>query len=75
MCGFVDIFEFLDADLRVNLFSRQQSVPEHLLDVADIRAVLQHQCRHGMPEDMRRAFLADFGSLDATGHQLAFFRL
>ena len=71
MCGFMDILELLAADLCVNLSSRQQAVAEHLLDIADVRAVLQHQRRHGMPEDMRRSVLADFGSLDVTGHQLA----
>ena len=52
MCGFVNILEFLDAHLRVDLSGGQQGMSGHLLDVADVRAVLQHQRRHGVPEKL-----------------------
>jgi hypothetical protein len=34
-------------------------MPEHRLDEADVRAVLQHQRRHGMAEQVARAACCD----------------
>ena len=54
MRGFMDILELLDADLCVNLSSRQQGVAEHLLDIADVRTVLQHQRGQAPPHTLLR---------------------
>jgi hypothetical protein len=45
-------------------------VPEHLLDVADIRPVLQHQRGHGVAEDVAGSGLAQIGGLDIAPDQL-----
>jgi hypothetical protein len=36
-------------------------VSEHGLDKTDIRAVLQHQCGHGVAEQVAASALADVG--------------
>lgn len=44
--------EARDRDLRVDLRARQLRVPQHGLDVPDIGAALEHQCRHRVPQQV-----------------------
>ena len=54
----------------VNLGGFEFGVPEHLLDEADVRAVLQHERRAGVAEQMASAALAQVGRLHVPAHQL-----
>ena len=48
----VDFDELLDVDACVNLGGIQPGVAEHLLDVTQIRAFLQHQGGHRVPKQV-----------------------
>src|SRR5882724_1115550 len=45
--------------MRINLRSVEPHVAQHRLDVANVGAPFEHQCRHGMAEDVTRSTLAD----------------
>ena len=52
MCLRMDLFELSDRYLGVDLSGGKISMPQHLLDKADIGAMLQHQGRHSMAEQV-----------------------
>ena len=62
--------ELQDRHAGVDFGGREVGMPEERLDVADVGAVLQHQSRHGVAEDMTRAALADVRLLDAGPRDL-----
>ena len=70
MRGGVDVLEFADRDLRVNLRGGQVGVAQHGLDEADVGPVLQHQGRHRVAEQVAGAGLADASTVDVVAHQL-----
>src|SRR5690349_13283770 len=41
---------------------------KHLLNEADVRAILEHQCGHGVTKEMTRTFLPDARLLDVVVH-------
>ena len=55
----VDLLKLADRHLRVDLRRLQIGVAEHRLNEADIGAAFEHQRRHGVPEHVARAALAD----------------
>ncbi len=57
--------------MRVDLRGLQVRVPQHLLDKADVRAVVQHQRRHRVTEQVTRSGFAHIGLLDVFGYQAA----
>ena len=59
MRGRVNLLQQIDRDPRVQLRGRELGVPEHLLDHADVGAVLQHQRGHRVAEQVAAAHLAD----------------
>src|SRR6266516_4863814 len=67
----VDPLQLPDRDLCVDLSRLQVRVPQHLLDVADVGAVLQHQCGHRVPEHVAGAALADLRGIHMLAHQVA----
>jgi len=44
----VDLFEGLVANLGIDLGGTQVAVAQHFLDMADIRAIIQHVGSHGV---------------------------
>ena len=50
----MDFLKSLDADVGVDLSGVESGVAQHLLDVADVRAVLMHVGGAGMAKQMRR---------------------
>ena len=50
--GGVDLLQRTDSDLRIDLRRFDVLVAEHLLDEADVRAVLVHQRCHRVAEEM-----------------------
>ena len=73
LCGMrerVHLLQFEDRDLRVDLGRVEPRVTEHLLDEADVGAVLQHERRHGVAEQMAGARLADPRRVDDAAHEL-----
>jgi len=69
MCGCVDLFQHADRNMRVNLCGVEPHVAEHGLNVTDIRAALEHQCRHSMAEDVTRPALADPSGFHVSASQ------
>lgn len=57
--GLVDLLQLADRNMCVDLCGVEPHVAEHGLNVADVRASFDHQCRHRMAEDVARAVLAD----------------
>ncbi len=65
----MNLFQFADADLCVDLRGLQLGMTEHGLDEADVGSVLQHQRGHRVTEQMARATFADVGRIDVfTDH-------
>lgn len=62
----VNLDQFLDVHVGVNLRRIEPCVTEHFLHIADIRAIFQHQCRHCMAEQMAAATLTDTALLDVA---------
>jgi hypothetical protein len=54
MRGGVDLLKLADGNLCVHLRALQVAMAEHLLDKANVRAPLQHQRGHGVPEHVTR---------------------
>ena len=50
----VDLFEPVDADVRVDLRTRETLVAEQFLDHAEVRAGVEHVGREGVPQRVRR---------------------
>lgn len=75
MGGGVDLPQFLDTDLGVNLGGGQVAVAQHHLDKADIRAIIQHMGGHGVAEQVAGFRLVDLGVvqvfLDEVGQAVA----
>lgn len=69
MRGRVDGLQRPNAHLRVNLRRLQAGVPQHRLDIACVRAILQHQRRHRVPEQMAGTLLPDGRFRDVLLHQ------
>ena len=59
MGGAVDLFQFGDRDLGINLRRFQGSMTQHHLDVTDVRPVFQHRRCHTVTEQMATATLAE----------------
>lgn len=55
----------------VNLGGANAHMPQHLLDKADIRPVIQHQRGHRMAEQVATAGFANVRLFDVFGHQTA----
>ena len=55
----MNLFEFVDRDLSVNLCRFKRSMTEHHLNVADVCAVLEHGRGHGVTEQMTTASLSN----------------
>lgn len=55
-------FQALDGDVRVDLGRRELRMPEHLLEITDVRAGIMHQGRHRVPRDMHAPRLRDAGT-------------
>ena len=70
MGGRVDFLQLTDGHLRVNLRCREVGVSEQLLDESDVGSVLVHERSTGVPEQMARALLADFGGLHVIADKL-----
>lgn len=70
MGGGVDLLEFSDADLGIDLRRRELGMAEHLLDEPDICPTLQHERGHGVTEQMAGTTLPDFGGVDVFAHHL-----
>ena len=66
----VDLFERADGDLGVDHGRVELDVAEDHLDVADVAAVLVHEGRHRVPEQVTAANLADVRSRHVVTHQL-----
>ena len=66
----VDLFQLTDAHLRVDLRGREVGVAQHLLDVADVRSILQHQRGHGVAKEMAGSLLGDVGGVDVVAGEL-----
>jgi len=60
----VDLLQLSDGDVRVDLGGLQAGVAELFLPVADVGAVLQHEC--GVTEQGARANLGESGTANAT---------
>ena len=67
----VNFDELLDVHVGVNLGRVQSRVAEHLLDVTEIGAVLQHERCHRVPEHVARTDFADAGFFHVVMHQVA----
>ena len=59
--GFVDFFQFADADLCVDLSCLRFRMTEHGLDEAHVRAVFEHQRGHCVAEQVTASRLAEVG--------------
>jgi len=59
MGGCVDLLQHANRNVRVNLCGVEPYVPEHGLDVSNVRASFEHQSRHGMAKDVTSAALSD----------------
>lgn len=57
----VDLFEGLVAHLGIDLGGTEVTVAQHFLDMADIRAIIQHVGGHGVAEQVAATGLADPG--------------
>ena len=57
----VDIFQGMLAHLRINLCGVQVAVTKHILDMPDVRAVIQHVRGHCVPKQMIAAPLGNPG--------------
>jgi len=71
MRGRVDPLQLPDRNLCVNLRGFQVGVAEHLLDVADVGAVLQHECRKTMAEHVAGAPLPDIRGVHVRTDKVA----
>lgn len=58
------VFQLMDRHVRVDLRGVDRGVAQQLLDKADVRAVLQHQGGHTVPEQVAGARLAHPGLID-----------
>jgi len=65
----VHLLEPRDRDPRVDLCGREIGVAEHLLDVTDVGAALEHERGHGVAEEVARAALADVRGRDVAAHE------
>ncbi len=65
----VYFFQLPDAHLRVNLGRFKFRMPKHLLDKAEVRAVLQHGVA-GVPEQVATVRPADPGLVHVIAHEL-----
>jgi hypothetical protein len=63
----VDFLELPDADLGLNLGRGEAGVAEQLLDIADIRPVLEHERGAGVAEEVAASLLADLGGAHVGG--------
>ena len=68
--GGVDRLELAHGYLGVDLDGGQLGMAEHGLDEPDVGAVLQHQRRHRVAEQVARAALAGVGRVDVLAHHL-----
>ena len=68
MGGGVDFLQAPDRDVRVNLRRLQTGVTTLLLDVTDVRAMLEHERGAGVPEEMAGTGLAESGADDVARH-------
>ena len=57
----MDVFELLDRDSCIDFRGLDTGVPKHLLNVANICAVLKHQRSRRMPEKVTRSVLMNIG--------------
>ena len=69
-CG-VQALQIVDRHLRVDLGRVEALVVQEHLQVADVHARLQQQCRRRMSEEMARTHLAKVCSTHVTAHELA----
>lgn len=60
----VYFLELCDRHLRVDLRRRQIAVTEHRLDETDVGAVIEHQGRHSVTEDVACTRFVDASRLD-----------
>jgi hypothetical protein len=66
----VDLLQLPDRHLGVDLGGRELGVPEHRLDVADVGAVLQHQRRHRVAEQVAGAAFPQVRGVHVVAHHL-----
>ena len=67
----MDFAELDDGDVGVDLRGVEPGVSEKLLDVADVRAVLQHVGGARVAQHVAGAFPADVGCVDGAADQVA----
>jgi len=60
----MDVLELADADAGVDFGALKVGVTEHLLDIADISPVFEHERGHGVPEQMAGTFFGNAGRGD-----------
>lgn len=70
MCGGVDIFQFSDTYLGVDLGYLKANVAKHRLDKTHVCAILQHKGCHRVAEQVTAPALADVGLVDVFTHHL-----
>ena len=70
MRGRVHVLEDTNAHEGIDLRRGQVPMAEHGLNEANITAILQHQRRHRVPEEMAGAGLAHLAGIDVATHQL-----
>ncbi len=66
----MDLFQFADRDLGIDLGGAEFGVAELLLDEAGIGSVFQHEGGAGVAQEMAAALLAEIGGFDVFPHQL-----
>ena len=66
----VDLLEFADTDLGVDLGGVEPGVAELLLDEAGVGPVLQHEGGAGVAQQVAGAGFAQIGRFDVIAHQL-----
>jgi len=67
----VGLLELFNADMGVDLRATQRGVAEHLLDVANVGSVFEHERGHGVAEDMGRSFFMNVGPVDVASDEFA----
>ena len=63
MCLRVYLLQTRDADVGVYLRCRYFGMPQVFLEGSNVRSVVQHQCRYGVPNQMATSLLLDASHL------------
>ena len=71
MGGLVNLLELANRYLGVDLRGGEVGVAQHLLDESYVGSVLQHQCGHGVAEEMARPGFVDVGLGDVVPNDSA----